>query len=75
MELTKEEKNKLINEIQTFFLQERNEEIGIIAAGTVLEFFLENLGAFIYNKSLDEAKIWFCRRIEDMEIDYDTLYK
>ncbi|WP_368488785.1 DUF2164 family protein [Clostridium sp. BJN0013] len=75
VELTKEEKNKLINEIQTFFLQERNEEIGIIAAGTVLEFFLENLGAFIYNKSLDEAKIWFCRRIEDMEIDYDTLYK
>lgn len=73
--LTREEKNKLINEIQDFFHEERNEEIGIIAAETVLEFFLENLGTFMYNKSLDEAKTWFCKRMEDIEVDYDILYK
>lgn len=52
-----------------------NEEIGIIAAGTVMEFFLERLGTFIYNKSLDDAKLWFSKRMEDIEADFDILYK
>jgi len=75
IKLTREEQNKLINDIQLFFRDERNEEIGIIAAEAVMEFFLENLGAFIYNKSLDETKIWFSKRMEDIEIDFDILYK
>jgi CubicO group peptidase (beta-lactamase class C family)/uncharacterized protein (DUF2164 family) len=75
MILTREEKNKLINEIQAFFEEERNEEIGIIAAEAVLEFFLENLGTFMYNKSLDDAKTWFSKRMEDIEVDFGMLYK
>ncbi|MCX9078793.1 MAG: DUF2164 family protein [Candidatus Methanoperedens sp.] len=75
IKLTREEQNKLINEIQNFFHEERNEEIGIIAAETVLDFFLENLGTFIRNKTLDEAKIWFSKRMEDIEADFDILYK
>ena len=75
IKLTKEERNKFINDIQNFFLEERNEEIGIIASEIVLEFFLENLGISIYNKSLDEAKIWFSKRMEDIEVDFDVLYK
>lgn len=75
LKLTREEKNKLISEIQGFFSEERDEEIGIIAAETVLDFFVENLGITIYNRTLDEAKIWFSKRLEDLEVDYDALYK
>lgn len=75
LKLTREEKNKLIAEIQYFFNEERGEEIGIIAAETVLDFFIENLGITIYNRTLDEAKIWFSKRLEDLEVDYDALYK
>lgn len=75
VKLTREERQKFINEIQIFFREERNEEIGVIAAETVLEFFLGNLGILINNKSLDEAKIWFSKRMEDMEVDFDMLYK
>ncbi len=71
--LSREERNKLIQEIQFFFEEERDEEIGIIAGGTVLEFFLEILGPQIYNKALDDARVWYMKRMEDLELDFDSL--
>ncbi len=73
--LQKEERNKIISEIQNFFYEERDEEIGIIAAEEVLEFFLQNIGGMVYNKALDDAKEWFSKRLEEASIDYDVLYK
>jgi uncharacterized protein (DUF2164 family) len=75
IKLTKEEQNMFINEIQLFFREERNEEIGIIAAEAVMDFFMENIGILIHNKTLDEAKIWFTKRMEDTGFDYEMLYK
>ncbi|MDN5304725.1 MAG: hypothetical protein PWP46_1611 [Fusobacteriaceae bacterium] len=75
MKLTKDEKNKMINEIQFFFENERDENIGIIAAEEVLNFFLESIGKIIYNKGLDDAKIYFEKRLEDISLDYELLKK
>ncbi|WP_083900138.1 DUF2164 domain-containing protein [Orenia marismortui] len=75
LELSREEKNRLINEIQGFFYDERGEEIGIIAGESVLDFFLEELGSLIYNKALDDSKLWFSNKLENIEIDYDLLYQ
>lgn len=74
-QFSKEQKDKLMEEIIQFFDEERDEEIGIIAAGTVLDFFLEELGEKIYNKGLDDAKNWFTNQIENMESDFYSLYK
>lgn len=73
--LSTEEKNKYIAEIQDFFYNERDEEIGIIAASNFLDFYLENLGATIYNKALDDAKKWTNQKLQDMDFAYDDLYK
>ncbi len=70
-----EEKVALIKEIQNFFCQEKGEKIGIIAAENLLDFFIENLGTKIYNKALDDAKVWFSKRMDIIEIDYDLLYQ
>ncbi|TDT67418.1 uncharacterized protein (DUF2164 family) [Hypnocyclicus thermotrophus] len=75
MKLTKDEKNKMIYEIQYFFENEREESIGIIAAEEVLDFFLESIGKIIYNKGLDDAKIYFEKRLEDLALDYELLKK
>ena len=75
LDLSKEEKDRMIEEIQGFFYDERDKEIGIIAAQKVLDFFMEDLGRVIYNKALDDSKIWFQKRMEDIELDYDMLYK
>ena len=73
--LTSEEKSRLIKEIQDFFYTERDEQIGVIAAEVVLDFFLEALGKTIYNKSLIDAKNWFTEKLENLDADFDLMYK
>lgn len=73
--LTSDEKNRLIKEIQDFFYTERDEQIGVIAAEVVLDFFLETLGKTIYNKSLIDTKNWFTEHLENLDADFDLLYK
>ncbi|MEC9487957.1 MAG: DUF2164 domain-containing protein [Halanaerobium sp.] len=73
--LTKEDKEGMIKEIQTFFLEERDEKIGIIAAGKILDLFAENLARRVYDQALYDAKEWFTRRLADLEIDYELLYR
>ena len=44
-----EERKQIISDIQYFFHQERDEEIGELAAGSILDFFAEQIGAHYYN--------------------------
>lgn len=74
-DLKDEEKKELIDTIIQFFDEERDEKIGIIAAENLLDFFLNNLGKSIYNKALDDAKVWFEQRMEFMGSDFYTMYK
>ncbi|NLY91657.1 MAG: DUF2164 domain-containing protein [Firmicutes bacterium] len=73
--LSPEEKKLLVQEVQTFFEQEREETIGVIAAENILDFFLNNLGTVIYNKALDDARVWFSKKMENLETDFDLLYR
>lgn len=70
-----EAKKQLISEIQGFFYDEHDKEIGLLAAEVVLEFFDEKLGKEYYNKALHDSKKWFSERIESLDYDYDLLYK
>ncbi len=73
--ITPELKKQLLEEIVYFFETEREEKLGIIASEQILDFFMDNLGLFIYNKALDDAKLWYGKRMEDVEADFYTLYK
>lgn len=74
-EFSPEEKKKLQEEIIYFFQEERDEKLGIIGAETILDFFLDVLGEAIYNKALDDVKLWLTKNVENMESDYYALYK
>ena len=69
------QREKLQDEIKAFYLDERGEEIGIIAQMQVLELFEQKMAPIIYNKALDDAKLWFGRMMDNLESDYYTLYK
>ena len=75
IDLTKEEKKKLLEDIVYYFETERDEKLGIIASENILDFFLNDLGRFIYNKALEDTKKWYMKRMEDVEADYYTLFK
>ncbi|MFZ2190139.1 MAG: DUF2164 domain-containing protein [Candidatus Magasanikiibacteriota bacterium] len=71
--LPKEKKKNCLEEIITFFREERNEELGVIAAEDILDFFLENIGTDIYNKGVDDAKETVKKRFDDLELDLELL--
>ncbi|MEK7545425.1 MAG: DUF2164 domain-containing protein [Patescibacteria group bacterium] len=71
--LNKERRATLIKEIITYFKTERDEEIGVIAAEDILDFFLQNLGKDIYNKAIEDSKGVLKQSFENLEIDLDLL--
>jgi len=73
--LTDEDRRRLLNEIKNYFEQERDEEIGIIASEELLEFFLKDMGKYIYNKALDDAIKLFNDRMGNIESDFYAIYK
>lgn len=71
--LPKNKRKSITEEIITFFKQERNENIGVIAAEDLLDFFLQNAGEDIYNKGIEDSKELLKKRFEDFEVDLDLL--
>ncbi|WP_313343114.1 DUF2164 family protein [Sedimentibacter sp.] len=75
IKLNDKEKELLREEISTFYLNIRDEQIGIIEKEQLLDLFLENLAPLVYNKALDDAKKWYQEQQDNMETDYYMLYK
>ena len=75
IKLSDSQKEKLEAEIRTFYLDERGEEIGMIEQMQLLELFERNMAPIIYNKALDDAKVWYTQMMDNLDSDYYALYK
>ncbi len=71
--LSEEQKRAAIDDIIYFFEKERNEKIGVIAAGEILNFFQENIGQELFKKGVADAKRALEKRLEDLNFDLDDL--
>ncbi|MCK9186136.1 DUF2164 domain-containing protein [Candidatus Gracilibacteria bacterium] len=71
--ISKERRESLIREVINYFKTEKDEEIGIIAAEDILDFFLERLHKDIYNKGIEDAKTTIKQTLENLDIDLDLL--
>lgn len=71
--LSQKEREVAIKELIAFYEQEKDEEIGIVAAEEILDFFLEMMGSTLYNKGMKEAQRHIKRTFENLEVDLDLL--
>lgn len=71
--LTNEKKQAALEALITFFADERDEEIGIIAAEKILNFFLQYVGSDLYNQGIIDAKKIVESRFQDCQYDLDDL--
>nr|WP_277717579.1 DUF2164 domain-containing protein [Priestia flexa]WEZ10301.1 DUF2164 domain-containing protein [Priestia flexa] len=62
----KRKKKVLIEEIQTYFLNERDEEIGELAAGLLLDFFIDKIAVEFYNLGVEDSYRYMSDRLEDL---------
>ncbi|WP_243298983.1 DUF2164 domain-containing protein [Bacillus litorisediminis] len=73
IQLPKEQKDQIIEEIQRFFLQEKGDDLGIIAAENIFSFFMEELGPILYNQGVKDAKKLIIQHLLNIEDDIASL--
>lgn len=67
--LTQEERDRLIEGIQQYFLDERDEELGRIAADSLLDFFCEELEPLILPRCIERFRDRLMLKLDDAEVE------
>ena len=70
IELDKEARQQAIASIERYFLENREERIGNIAAGGLLSFFIAEIGPSLYNQGVADAQERMQARLQ--ELDYEV---
>ena len=66
VELTKEARAEAVSSIQRYFRENMTEEVGDLAAGLLLNFFIEEIGPTIYNHAIADAQRRMERNVSDL---------
>jgi uncharacterized protein (DUF2164 family) len=66
IKLSKEKRAEMITSIKGYFENEREEEIGDLASGMMLDFFIEELAVEFYNQGVWDSHIYMNDRVEDL---------
>jgi uncharacterized protein (DUF2164 family) len=68
--LTDERRERMICSVKKFFLDALDQELGDLAAGRVLDFFVKELGAPVYNQAIQDARAFVQDKLEDLEGEF-----
>ncbi len=70
IELPNDQHREAIASIVRYFQEEREEEIGHIAASGLLRFLLEEIGPSIYNKAVADIQQRMQLHVSDLDIEF-----
>lgn len=66
IKITKEKRDDMVTAIRNYFLKEREEEIGNLAAGLILDFIIKELAPEFYNQGVSDSHKFMENSIEDL---------
>lgn len=66
IKINKETQEDMILEIKAYFLKEREEDLGDLAAQLILDFFMEKLAPYAYNQGVFDSYTYMSERTEDL---------
>lgn len=75
MKLPKEEKEQIIESVQRYAEEEWNQPIGRLGAEQWVDFMLKELGPYVYNEALQDARAVLLERMQSLEDELYTLEK
>jgi uncharacterized protein (DUF2164 family) len=64
--LTKERRDEMVSEIKNYFSKEREEEIGDLAAGLILDFIVEKIAPEFYNQGIFDSHQYMQDAADDL---------
>ncbi len=65
--LDDERRAHLLSDLQSFFLDELDEELSAFRAEQILDFVLSKAGPEIYNQAVQDARKYMQDKLEDLE--------
>lgn len=75
IKLPKEEKDQIIASVQHYFEEERSETIGNLAAEQLVDFLVQQLGPYIYNKAISDARQMLVQKLTSIDEELYALEK
>jgi uncharacterized protein (DUF2164 family) len=73
LKIPKEQKMQVISRVKLYFQEERDEEIGDLAAELLLDFMIKQISPWIYNQAVDDAQTLASQRMAALEEDLYAL--
>ena len=70
IELAKEVKKEAITSIERYFAENMELKVGNIAAGALLNYFLEELGPLVYNQAVADVQERLQMRVSELDIEH-----
>lgn len=75
IEFTRDQKIKMVSEIQRYFDKELDQDIGDFDAEFLLDFFSEKVGGVYYNQGLNDAKQLLDEKLDTITESFYELEK
>jgi len=69
IDLSKEVRQEAVKSIERYFDEHMEERIGNIAAGALLNYFLEEIGPAVYNQAVADVQERLQARISELDIE------
>ena len=73
IKFSREETKAIVGEIQDYFREELDQDIGAIPAEMLMMFFAEKMGAYFYNRGVYDAQALIRERIDTLTDDIFAL--
>jgi uncharacterized protein (DUF2164 family) len=70
---SKEETKAIVGEIQDYFREELDQDIGAMPAEMLMRFFAERMGAYYYNRGVYDAQAALKTRMDSLHDDLFAL--
>jgi len=70
IQLTDERRERMLRSIKKYFAEALDQELGDLAAERLLEFFLKELGAPVYNQAIQDARKFLLSKLDDLEGEF-----
>jgi uncharacterized protein (DUF2164 family) len=72
---TKQEKDEMVVKLQAYFDHELSQELGQFDAEFLLDFISKELGAYYYNRGLNDARKVIENRVQSIDDDLYAIEK
>lgn len=73
LKIPRAQKMQIINMVQQYFHEERDEEISDLAAEFLMDFMIKQIGPLIYNQAIEDAQSILSQKMVSLEEDVYAL--